>query len=96
MRGGGLDHQQGRDQLPHHQLQDVDEGLGGGGGGEDTHGVGLVQAEVGADSQLGGGGEEREEQQAEQLGGRDGLHLGGDHQADYQVVGEALTEFKSS
>ena len=35
--------------------------------------MGLAQAEAGADSQLGGGGEEREEQQAEQLGGRDAL-----------------------
>ena len=93
MRGGGPDDQEDREEVPHQEPQGVDESLGGGGGGEDTHGVvpGPRQAEGGADSQLGTGGQERQEQQAKEEVAGHLLHLGRNQQADYQVVGQALT-----
>ena len=95
VRGVGEDDQHCRHQLSHHQLQGVVESLGGGGGGEDTHLLPLGQAEGGADSELGSGREEREEEEGEQEVGGEFLHLGRerDDQADNQVVGEALSRY---
>ena len=93
--GGCQDHQHGRHQLPHQQLQAVVESLGDGGGGEDTHRLSPGQGEGGADSELRGGGQQGQQEEGQEDVGGDCLELGRDHQADYQVVGEALAGFIS-
>ena len=84
--------------MPHQQLQGVVESLGDCGGVEDTQRQNRLipsYSEDGTDSELRGGWQQGQQEEGEQEVGGDGLHLGRDQQADYQVVGEALPGFKS-